>query len=349
MTRNLTLFDIDSGQTEEALNQNFEDWLAHRQTSRSRAKSERALSEESINIYREMWHAFAKFCAERQMQLADLTVTDLETFLAIRGTGPDPEQPRQTTRGGYLSARYANRYLMLIQRVSQHQARVDGVQVNHAAALLRERPEYKYAEAADKDPPPDYLDEMQARVLIAYLTRAPQPESREKMTWKTVRDRTAVALMLGAGLAPGDIRSLKLDGVIETGGRRAGVPWKLSVEGNGNSPARETPVADWAGRQLAFWLRIRAQQAIPGNYVFPSTMNGTQWSHTRCFEASRDVLESAKIGKDAGGLFKLRHTFALRQLRKGKSEEEVARWLGLLDINSMTRYRRIVLSYQDVV
>jgi site-specific recombinase XerD len=48
-------------------------------------------------------------------------------------------------------------------------------------------------------------------------------------------------------------------------------------------------------------------------------------------------------------LFKLRHTFALRQLRKGKTEEEVARWLGLLDINSMTRYRRIVLSYQDVV
>src|SRR5689334_8885026 len=103
MTKNLTLFDIDSGQTEEALNQSFEAWLADRQTSRSRAKSERALSEESINVYREMWQAFAKFCAERQMLLADLTVSDLETFLAIRGTGPDPEQPRQTTRGGYLS------------------------------------------------------------------------------------------------------------------------------------------------------------------------------------------------------------------------------------------------------
>ncbi len=182
MTKNLTLFDIDAGQTEETLNLSFEAWLAHRQTSRSRAKSERALSDESINVYREMWHAFAKFCADRQLLLPDVTVSDLETFLAIRGTGPDPEQPRQTTRGGYLSARYANRYLMLIQRVSQYQARVDGVQVNHAAALLRERPEYKYAEAADKDPPPDYLDEMQARVLIAYLTRAPQPESKEKMT-----------------------------------------------------------------------------------------------------------------------------------------------------------------------
>jgi site-specific recombinase XerD len=61
------------------------------------------------------------------------------------------------------------------------------------------------------------------------------------------------------------------------------------------------------------------------------------------------VLESAKLGEDAGGLYKLRHTFALRQLRKGKSEEDVARWLGLLDISSMVRYRRIVISYQDVV
>jgi site-specific recombinase XerD len=349
MTKHLTLFDIDTAHTEEALEHSFEAWLADRQASRSRAKSERPLSDESINVYREMWHAFAKFCAERNLLLGDVTVSDLETFLAIRGTGPDPAQPRQTTRGGYLSARYANRYLVLIQRVTQFQARADGEEANRAAALLRERPEYRYAEAADKDPPPEYLDEMQARVLIAYLTRAPQPGSTEKMTWKTVRDRTAVALMLGAGLAPGDVRSLKLDGVIVTGGRKAGVPWKLAVEGNGNSPARETPIADWAGRQLALWLRVRTQQGIPGNYVFPSTMNGTQWSHTRCFEASRDVLEAAKLGKDAGGLFKLRHTFALRQLRKGKSEEDVARWLGFLDVNSMTRYRRIVTSYQDLV
>ena len=349
MTKNLTLFETGSADIEAALNNSFEAWLADRQRSRSRARSERPLSDESINVYREMWHAFAKFCADRNLLLRDLTVSDLETFLTIRGTGPDPAQPRQTTRGAYLSERYANRYLVLVERVTRFQAHVDGEDSNRAVALLRERPEYRYAEAADKDPPPEYLDEMQARILIAYLTRAPQPESNEKMTWKTVRDRTAVALMLGAGLAPGDVRSLQMQGVITTGGRRAGVPWKLAVEGNGNSPARETPIADWAGRQLAFWLRIRAQQGMPGDYVFPSTMNGTQWSHTRCFEASRDVIEAATLGKGAGGLFKLRHTFALRQLRKGKSEEDVARWLGLLDVNSMTRYRRIVLSYQDVV
>jgi site-specific recombinase XerD len=349
MTKNLTLFDTDTSTIEALLNRNFEDWIAHRQASKSRARHERPLLEESINVYREMWQAFAQFCAERNLTLPEVTITDLETFLTIRGSGPDAFRPRQTTRGPDLSARYANRYLVLINKVTSFIARRDGIEPNRAASTLRERPEYRYSEAADKDPPPEYLDEMQARVLIAYLTRAPQADAGEKFTWKTVRDRSAVALMLGAGLAPGDVRSLKLDGVIVAGGRKAGVPWKLSVEGNGNSPARETPLADWAGRQLAFWLRVRAEQGMPGNYVFPATMKGNQWSHSRCFESSRDVLEAAKLGKEAGGLFKLRHTFALRQLRKGKSEEDVARWLGFLDAGSMVRYRRIVLSYQDVV
>ena len=48
------------------------------------------------------------------------------------------------------------------------------------------------------------------------------------------------------------------------------------------------------------------------------------------------------MGDDDGGVFKLRHTFALRQLADGKSETDVARWLGLVDLNGMARYRKIV-------
>ena len=348
VTKNLTLFDVVDTQIEDAVNQHFDCWLTHRQSSTSNARRQRALLDESAYIYREMWRSFAKFCGQQNITLADLTVTDLETFLLTRGSGPDVAAPRMTTAGAYLSPRYANRYLVLIENVTKHKASVDDVMSNHAAALLRERPEFRYAEAADKDPPPEYLDEMQARRLITHLTRAPQPESNEKMTWKTVRDRSAVSLMLGGGLTPYDLRNLKLDGVISVGGRRTDVPWKLSLQGNGNSPARETPLADWAGRQLAFWLRIRSQQGIPGPWLFPSTMKGTQWSNTRCFDACRSVLESAKIGNDSGGLFKLRHTFALRQMRKGKDEADVARWLGFLDSKSMDHYKRIVMTYQDV-
>ncbi len=347
MTKNLTLFDTTNVQIEADVNRDFNEWVAYRQGSTSKKKSERALIENSLYVYTEMWQAFAKFCGEQNLTLPELRVSDLEMFLTLRGAGPDATQPRHATKGGFLCNRYANRYLTLIHRVTQFQAREQGIECNRAAATLKDQEIYKFSEAGDKDPAPEYLNEAQVKVLIAYITRAPQPESTEKMTWKTVRDRTAVALMLGAGLAPGDLRNLKVEGVISEGGRKTGMPWKLSLEGNGNSPGRETPIAEWAGKQLAFWLRIRAQQNIPGQFVFPSTMAGTQWSATRCSEASRAVLQSVKMG-DAGGLFKLRHTFALRQLRHGKSEADVAKWLGFLDIESMDRYRRIVTTYQAV-
>ena len=169
------------------------------------------------------------------------------------------------------------------------------------------------------------------------------------MTWKTVRDRTAVALMLGAGLAPGDVRSLQMDGVITAAAGAPAYRGNWRSQATGNSPARETPIADWAGRQLAFWLRIRAQQGMPGNYVFPID---DEWHAVVAHALLRSQPRRARCspaGQDSGGLFKLRHTFALRQLRKGKSEEDVARWLGLLDVSSMTRYRRIVSTYQDLV
>jgi integrase len=96
------------------------------------------------------------------------------------------------------------------------------------------------------------------------------------------------------------------------------------------------------------WLTIRTQQNIAGDLVFPSTLGGKAWSHTACYEACKAVLAGAGMEKDSGGVFKLRHTFALRQLAKGKSETEVAKWLGLVDLNGMARYRRLVARPVDL-
>lgn len=348
---NYSLFaSVDTYSLEESLNKSFEAWVDMRALSTSRNRAEKALSPETANVYREMWHAFAAHCAARNLRLEDLTVEDLETFLIIRGTGDDFQRPRVMTKGDDLSPRYARRFLTLIDRVARFQANQDDVAPNLAAHELLQQPKYRYAEAADKDPLPEYLSEIQAKRVIAYVTQVRSTDSTlGPMSWKEIRDRTAVALMLGGGLAPGDVRALELSGVIVVGGRKMDVPWKLALPGNGNSPARETPLATWAGRQLAYWLAVRAQQEIPGNYVFPSTGGGREWSHTRCFEACKAVLAGAGLSTESGGLFKLRHTFALRQLAKGRSEVDVARWLGLLDISGMTRYRRIVVSQIEVI
>jgi site-specific recombinase XerD len=89
--------------------------------------------------------------------------------------------------------------------------------------------------------------------------------------------------------------------------------------------------------------------ADSGQHGVPVTRAGKAWSDTACYRACKAVLAAAGMDPDAGGVFKLRHTFALRQLAKGKSEAEVARWLGLLDVSGMARYRRIVPGHVDLV
>lgn len=346
----LPLFpDTDNEQRAARLRAIFQAWLESRARSASTRRNERPFRPESAKVYQEMWHAFATFCAARGLALADIEEDDLQTFLVIRGTGSDPDKPRATTKGDELSPRYAWRMLALIDAVARFDAKRAGTAPNPAARELRQRPEYRYVNATHADPLPEYYGEAQAKRLIAYLTEiGNQHAPQGPLPWKEVRNRTALALMLGGGLSPGDVRALTLGGIHTEGGRKLNFPWKLSLPGNGNSPARETPLAQWAGRQLAFWLTVRAEQRIEGELVFPSTRSGKPWTHTPCYKACKEVLAKAGMGSDSGGVFKLRHTFALRQLAKGRSESDVARWLGLLDLNGMARYRRIVSRHIDI-
>lgn len=345
----LPLFD-DETTLEERLRMTFKSWVEHRAQSVSGVRSERPLREESATVYQEMWHAFAAYCSERKLDLARLEPQDIETFLAIRGAGDPRGKVRITTKAADLSPRYAWRLLTLIDRVCRFHAHREGTAPNTAAHDLLQRPEYRFANASHHDPLPEYYGEAQAKRLIAYLTQVRDKNGSDSpMSWKEVRDRTAVATMLGGGLTPGDVRALTLDGVCSAGGRKMNLPWKLSLPGNGNSPARETPLAEWAGRQLAFWLGIRVDLGIEGDVVFPATLSGKGWSHTACHDACKAVLAGAGMGQEAGGMYKLRHTFAVRQLAKGQSESDVARWLGLVDLNGMARYRRIVPHHVDVV
>ena len=61
------------------------------------------------------------------------------------------------------------------------------------------------------------------------------------------------------------------------------------------------------------------------------------------------MLAATGLEDVEGGSFRLRHTFALRQLRKGKKPEEVAKWLGVTDPSVMTRYQRVIVAPIDVV
>ena len=339
------LFD-DPASPLPAFQHSFEAWLQHARRNGTLAR------DSSEEVYRHLWAVMTKWCVGQQppVRLETLRAADLQAFIASRNgaQGPDEE----------LSPRYVWRLLHLVDRVLQHQQRgafrkqASGARrISPAAELLESRPDWHYANAALADPLPEHLSATQARRLVSFLSEArPRAGGRSGLrVWQELRNRASVALQLGAGLSPGDVRGLKVSGAIVDGGRQAGLPWKLRIAGDGLSPEREAPLAGWAAQLLRHWLQVRAEVGIAGDWLFPSTRSGKPWGKVAQYQAVKLVLAGAGFDDDVvrGGSFRLRHTFALRQLRRGRSPEEVARWLGVTDPAVMTRYQRVLIAPVD--
>jgi integrase len=333
----------------------FEAWVAE---SNELKQLTRTASEE---VYRAIWTSFTKWCVGRTPSVHLLTVTalDLQSYLTSRSGKTDPTARGTHGRAGKaeaadLSPIHQWRVLSLVDRVLAFAARRLDVEKNHAAAnLIRSTEAVRLANVTTKGSPPEYLSPVDAKTLVIYLSEI-RPRARDAgqlQRWQDLRDRASVGLQLGAGLTPGDVRAMKLAGVVIDGGRTKGVPWKLLVPPNGNTQARETPLAGWAGQLLRYWLQVRAELAVPTDWLFVATKSGKPWGKDSQYGCSRDVLETVFPGehKSEGGSFRLRHTFALRQLKRGKDSHDVARWLGITDRAYMERYLNVIQTPVNVV
>jgi integrase len=322
----------------------FDGWLANAQsTNKVRQTS-------SIQFYRDIWNPFAAWCIAQDppVRLQSLQQRDLTAFLEGRGR---------------LSPRHQWRLLNLIDRVLRRHADAQGLERNRAAEeYLKDTDLVRLANVSDR-PEVDCLDGSQAGKLVVYLSSIRPGASRagQLSGWPELRNLAAVGLHLGAGVTPGELRELRLGSEVVAGGRFKGVPWKLKVAGNGNRAARETVIAPWAGHLLRYWLEVLASQnlapAPPAEdedadqpFMFPGT-NGLQWRKMAHYEAVNRVLVAAEVEPAnagvGGGAFRLRHTFALRQLRRGRSPEDVARWMGIVNLEELERYRHVIHHYEE--
>lgn len=328
------LFDEPPATSASAYAQAFEAWLQAREAQGGLRQ------DSSAAVYRSMWGALSAWCVSRGLPLDRWQPGDLQAFLLSRGADDE------------LSARHAWRLLMLADAVQALRARSSGGPHNAAArSLLQSNPAWRYANAADKTPLPEHLHAAEARQLVAWLLNPAPGEDPAAAgpSWQALRNRTAVALQLGAGLTPGDIRAATVDGVVTEGGRAAGLPWKLRIPAHGSAPAREAPLAPWAARLLRTWLDTRCALQMAGPVLFPATRAGRPWGKVAQYGAAKAVLAAAGVPEGDGGSFKLRHTFALRQLRRGTAPEDVARWMGLASAAALARHQRLLLAPPVVV
>jgi len=305
----------------------------------------------SVTVYEHMWTALSRWCVAQSVALENLTPQRLDDYLASRAGDTE------------LTPRYAWRLLRLVERVLAHRSRRQRARINTAATdLLARRPDIRYANAQDADPPPDSLIPAEARKLVAFLSAirpragtaiasAALPKSVASV-WQDARNRAAAALHLGGGVTPAELRVLRLSQLRFNPSRpQAAVCVSgVHIPGGVTAAARDTPLAPWAGLLLGHWLAVREGLAIPGDMVFPSTRtSGKPWGKVAHYEGIKKVLTAAGLASQEGGSYRLRHTFALRQLRRGTPPQQVALWLGVSDPGVMERYQRALGSIADVV
>ncbi|VTY36572.1 Uncharacterised protein [Xylophilus ampelinus] len=66
------------------------------------------------------------------------------------------------------------------------------------------------------------------------------------------------------------------------------------------------------------------------------------------YKNAGQVLEDAGMDSREGGSFRLRHTFAMRQLRRGTPPGHVAAWMGV-EPAEMRRYERVLPAAVEVI
>jgi integrase len=277
------------------------------------------LKRQSVAVYEDMWRSLCQWCVGQRVDLTAITSSELSRYL----------DSRAGSSGSRLQDRYAWRLLRLVERVAARHAQTHPGTTAHEAVerLLAQRPELRYANARQHDAAIDHLTPGEARALVDLLL---SPERLHR--WQDLRNRCAVALHLGAGITPLELRQLSLADLIgDPGG-----PRKLNVMANGTVRAHQTPMAPWAWRVLQRWLQLRDQLQVPGDALLPSTRTGKPWGKTNHDEAVRAVMKMAGLPPQ-GGAYRLRHTFCLRQLHRGRPPELVAQWLGI-EPAAMTRY-----------
>lgn len=292
----------------------------------------RASSEE---VYWNMWNALTMRLIAHLTRLEDINSGFLQGYLAyLRG-----REDTGLATDGELNARYARRLLTLVDRLIRFDAQRRGIDPNPVVKEFLAAPEQETLREANRrefDEIPSFLETHDRERLKQMLMLPVGSAARDDgavSSWRDVRDNAAVAVQLGAGLAPGEVRALRLEHV--RGDLRRG--FLLEVRATGNLRLRTTELVDWARAPLAAWLKERAtRSALQGcPYVF-CTDEGKQWSKNKVVQATNAVLKRAKL-KTAYGAYQLRHTFVLAARAEGVEWPQIAAALGISNAEKWSR------------
>lgn len=279
------------------------------------------ISAESATVYNFMFGKFAAWMLGQHLTMSTVDAAALQRFVDNRTNGKRD-----------LNSKIAYRYLRLLERCYDWLERSPNPARDAIAATDR-------AHLA-KDAPMAALNGDELEKFLAALPAGRAPDQSGSAGWKRRRDRAMQVVMALAGLRVAEAVGL----LVEEIGRQADVDGAIELnitpEQKHRTSYEHTAKLPREGvLELAAWLRERAELKIPGELVFPASLEGDTLHKATVYRQVRATFERAGVAVPRAGGRTLRNTFAARQWQQGATPDEMTAVLGLALERSAQAYK----------
>jgi integrase/recombinase XerD len=287
------------------------------------------ISHESATVYKFMFGKFAAWMVDERLRMSTVDAAALQRFVA---SGTDGKRD--------LNSKIAYRYLRLLERCYDWLARSP----NPARAAIAATDRAHLA----KDAPMAALNADELARFLAALPAGRAPDQTGSAGWKRRRDRAMQVVMALAGLRVAEAVGLLVDEVGRQADVDGAIELNITPEQKHRTSYEHTAILPREGvAELGAWLAERAALKIPGDLVFPASLEGDALHKATVYRQVRATFERAGVAASRAGGRTLRNTFAVRQWQAGATPDEMTAVLGLALERSAQAYKYAQANPED--
>jgi site-specific recombinase XerD len=289
------------------------------------------ISDESATVYKFMFGKFAAWMVDERLKMSTVSAADLQRFVQNSTDGKRD-----------LNSKIAYRYLRLLERCYDWLERSPNPARDAIAATDR-------AHLA-KDAPMAALNGDELERFLAALPAGRAPDQTGSAGWKRRRDRAMQVVMALSGLRVAEAVGLLVDEIGRQADMEGAIELNITPEHKHRTSYEHTARLPREGvTELEAWLRERAELRIPGDLVFPASLEGDTLHKATVYRQVRATFERAGVAVPRAGGRTLRNTFAARQWQQGATPDEMTAILGLALERSAQAYKYAQANPEDGV
>jgi integrase/recombinase XerD len=276
----------------------------------------------SAAIYRFMWTRFVRWMGDNRKTLWKLTVDDIHAFL---------DERNNENQLVVKSATLRRQYITMVDRVYKH----FGFPTNPASHANHQMS--AETKLRGKNNATVTLTEDQQQAFLDALPSTPLEHGNPKAGWHVRRDRAMQAIMLGAGLKVSEAIGLYTVNVkVRQQDSDGNVPIEVSpASARGTVKQHIAMLRPPAASIVLDWVEERKRLRIPGSLLFPAAVPGSpekslgaRMDKSWVYRLTKETYERAGLDVPRKGGRTLRNTYAVAELKSGKTDAAVKELLG---------------------